>query len=181
MPLDERIFVDKGMVVATIDAGAFGPMRIANTHCTSGGALHHPEGSFTSHARNRQYRQIFDTLDRDGGMTRLAIGDFNADPVVLPENYRELLSRGYTDAWAACHGNMSAPTWDPKNELNAHGPHQLTSAQRMDHILFRDGADGTIKVKNAQIVLSDRCVEVPAGKVTISDHYGLMAELEKQQ
>ena len=178
-PLDERIFVDKGMIVATIEAGAFGPVRIANTHCTSGGALHHPERSYTSRARNRQYRQIFDTLDRDRGMMRLAVGDFNAGPVVLPENYRELLSRGYTDVWAACHGEASAPTWDPKNELNAHGPHRLTSAQRMDHILFHDGADSAIKVRNAQIVLSEPCVDVPAGKVTISDHYALMAELEK--
>jgi len=179
IPLDERIFVDKGMIVATVNAGAFGPLRITNTHCTSGGALHHPEGSFTSHARNRQYRQIFDTLDRDRGVMRLAVGDFNAGPKVLPENYRELLSRGYTDVWAARHRDSSAPTWDPKNELNAHGPHRLTSAQRMDHILFRDGENRPTKVKNAQIVLSEPCVEVPAGKVTISDHYALMAELEK--
>jgi len=178
-PLDERIFVDKGMIVATIEAGAFGPVRIANTHCTSGGALHHPEGYYTSRARNRQYRQIFDTLDRDRGMMRLAIGDFNAGPVVLPENYRELLSRGYTDVWVACHNDASAPTWDPKNELNAHGPHRSTSAQRMDHVLFHDGTGGAIKVKNAQIVLSKPCVDVPTGKVTISDHYGLMTELEK--
>jgi len=178
LSLDERIFVDKGMIVATIEAGAFGALRIANTHCTSGGALHHPEGSYTSRARNRQYRQIFDTLDRDRAVMRLAVGDFNAGPIVLPGNYRELLSRGYTDVWVARHNDASAPTWDPKNELNAHGPHRLTSAQRMDHILFHDGENRPTKVKNAQIVLSEPCVEVPAGKVTISDHYALMAELE---
>jgi endonuclease/exonuclease/phosphatase family metal-dependent hydrolase len=178
VPFDERLFVDKGMIIATIKAGAFGTIRLANTHCTSGGAIHNPEGNFTNHARSKQYRQIFDTLNRDHSLTRFAIGDFNAGPEAAKENYHELQTHGYVSAWNACH-QLSAPTWDPKNELNAHGPHRATSAQRMDHILFRDGENFQTKVKNAQIVLSEPCVTVPSGKVTISDHYGLMTELEK--
>ena len=179
VPFDERIFVDKGMIVTTIDAGAFGTIRLANTHCTSGGAIHHPEGAFASRARTKQYRQVFETLDRDPSMARLAVGDFNAGPEILPKNYGELLSAGYTDAWADCRGSANDPTWDPKNELSAHGPHRKTSAQQLDHILFKSGARNSIKVKNAQIVVLDKCVIVPGGgKVTISDHYGLMVELE---
>jgi len=178
VPFDERIFVDKGMILVTIKAGPFGTIKLANTHCTSGGAIHNPEGNFTNHARSKQYRQVFDVLDRDRSVARFAVGDFNAGPEASAENYRELQSHGYTSAWTACH-QLSAPTWDPKNELNAHGPHRATSAQRMDHILFHNGEHGAIKTIKAQIVLSEPCVEVPAGKVTISDHYGLVAELEK--
>jgi endonuclease/exonuclease/phosphatase family metal-dependent hydrolase len=178
VPLDERLFVDKGMILATIDAGAFGTIKLVNTHCTSGGAIHNPEGNFTNHARSKQYQQVFNALNRDRSLARFAIGDFNAGPEAAKENYRELQSHGYTSAWNACH-ETSAPTWDPKNELNAHGPHRATSAQRMDHILFHDGENGAIKVKNAQIILSEPCVTVPTGKVTISDHYGLMTDLEQ--
>jgi endonuclease/exonuclease/phosphatase family metal-dependent hydrolase len=179
VPPDERLFVDKGMIVATVDAGSFGPIVISNSHHTSGGMLHHPEGAYTSRARSRQYRQLFDVLDRDASADRFAVGDFNCGPEALPKNYQELLSSGYTDAWAACH-NASAPTWDPKNELNAHGPHRLTSAQRMDHILFRAGARRSITVKDVKIIFNDPCVSVSGGrKVTISDHYGLAADLER--
>jgi endonuclease/exonuclease/phosphatase family metal-dependent hydrolase len=179
VPPDERLFVDKGMILATVRAGSFGPIRISNSHHTSGGMLHHPEGAYTSRARSLQYRQLFEVLDRDASADRFAVGDFNCGPEALPENYRELLSFGYTDAWDACR-KASAPTWDPKNELNAHGPHRLTSAQRMDHILFRAGARRPITVKNARIVFNDPCVNLSGGrKVTISDHYGLTADLER--
>jgi endonuclease/exonuclease/phosphatase family metal-dependent hydrolase len=179
VPFDERLFVDKGIIIATINTDVFGPIRLANTHNTSGGALHDPEGVFTSRVRDNQYRQIFAALDHDPSMKRFAVGDFNASPEVMPKNYQELLSHGYTDAWASCHSVTNDSTWDPKNELNAHGPHRLTSAQRMDHIFSKNGSGSAIWAIDARIVLNDRCVSVPGGgRVTISDHYGLIVGLE---
>src|SRR5512133_2209836 len=39
VPLDEQLFVDKGMIVTSVDAGPFGRLALANVHNTSGGAL----------------------------------------------------------------------------------------------------------------------------------------------
>lgn len=179
LPWDEGLFVEKGMLVATVDAGALGRICLANCHHTSGGALWNPEGWYTDRARRHQYRQLFETIDRSEHGQRIALGDFNCGPEATDGNYQELLARGYADAWAACHGNRSEPTWDPANPLNAAGPHRKTSAQRLDHILLNNGLLRSVKVTGARIALNEPRVVTPGGGlVTLSDHYGLAVDLE---
>lgn len=178
VPWDEDIFVEKGMLFATIDAGPFGRLALANCHHTSGGAIRNPEGAFTDDARRRQYQDLFVSLGSVPVEKRLALGDFNSGPEATDTSYRELVSGGYADAWAICHGRESAPTWHPGNPLNARGPHRKYAAQRLDHILANDTFLRESPPVDARVVFSELSVEVPGGLVSISDHYGLAVEFE---
>jgi len=179
LPFDERLAVEKGMLSAEIDVGRFGRIGVTNCHHTSGGALWDPEGRLADRLRSRQYRQLFAMLSSTAPTRHLAIGDFNAGPEASGENYRELIASGYADAWAERHGSRSEPTWDPANPLNAKGPHRATSAQRLDHVLLSPGLAQAARVAGAKIVFEQPCVELSGHPpVTVSDHYGLMVELE---
>jgi endonuclease/exonuclease/phosphatase family metal-dependent hydrolase len=178
VPWDERLFVEKGILTATVDAGPFGMIAIANCHHTSGGAIRSPEGEFTDEARRRQYRELFAALDASPAEKRIALGDFNSGPEATGKSYRELVSGGYADAWAICHGQKSAPTWHPDNLLNVRGPHRKYAAQRLDHILANDSFLRAAPPVDARIVFDEPMVAVPDGHVSISDHYGLSAEFE---
>ena len=178
LPPDERLCVDKGFIVAKVNAGPFGEICVTNTHNTSGGVVWHPEGRVTNRARHLQYRQLFKTIGLEQTDKRLAIGDFNCGPEATDKNYRELLAYGYADAWDQCHA-ASVPTWDPANVLNASGPHRHTSAQRMDHVLLNNDYLKNVRVVSAKIVFNEPLVALPDGrKVTLSDHYGFAAELQ---
>ncbi len=179
MPFDERLFVEKGIMIALIDAGAFGHLAVANCHHTSGGAVWDPEGSFTDQTRRRQYRQLFETLKNARTEKRVALGDFNSGPEATGGSYRELVSNGYADAWALCHGEKSVPTWNPENPLNAGGPHRKYAAQRLDHVLANGSFLDSALPVSARIVFSDPAVSVPGkGKVSISDHCGVAVDFE---
>jgi len=178
LPLDERLGVEKGMLLAEIEAGSFGRLCVANCHHTSGGALWDPEGRFTDGFRSRQYKQLFAALDLALPARRLAMGDFNSGPEVAGGSYQELEASGYTDAWVKKNGDRSQPTWDPANPLNSAGPHRKFSAQRLDHVLLSPELAASSAVAQARIVFDEPTVEVPGrGRFTLSDHYGLFVEL----
>jgi endonuclease/exonuclease/phosphatase family metal-dependent hydrolase len=178
IPLDERLAVEKGMLIAEIEAKPFGHISVANCHHTSGGALWDPEGHFTDGYRRRQYRQLFDALDAGASIRRLAMGDFNSGPEVAGGSFQELGASGYADAWAEKNGSQSMPTWEPSNSLNSAGPHRKFSAQRLDHILLSPELAANSIVADARIIFSDPAVQVPGrGSFTLSDHYGLFVEL----
>ncbi len=179
VPFDEQICVDKGMIIASVDIPQLGALTIANTHHTSGGALWNPEGGLAKRVRSRQYEQLFGVLDAHGGVNRLALGDFNAGPEATYDNYAELIAGKYADAWTMKNGDASRPTWDVKNILNAHGPHQRTSSQRLDHILPHQELLRRVSISRAQLMFSEPVVPLADGrKVTVSDHYGVMVELQ---
>jgi endonuclease/exonuclease/phosphatase family metal-dependent hydrolase len=179
LPWDESFFVHKGILIAEIEAKAFGRICVANCHHTSGGALWNPEGRFAERIRSRQYQQLFSVLEATSADKRLAMGDFNCGPEATSGSYRELVANGYIDAWAEKNSGSSCPTWDSSNPLNAGGPHRKSLSQRLDHVLMNPVLAASFKVAEARIVLHEPAVEVPgAGRFTISDHYGLLVELE---
>lgn len=179
VPWDERLFVEKGIMLSTVDAGPFGLLSIANSHHTSGGAIWDPEGIFTDAVRSRQFRQLFRALDSSPARKRIALGDFNSGPEATRRSYGELLSAGYADTWAICHGEKSEPTWSPHNPLNSRGPHRKYAAQRLDHVLANDSFLSASPPVGARIVLAEPAVSVPGkGRFSISDHYGLSVDFE---
>jgi endonuclease/exonuclease/phosphatase family metal-dependent hydrolase len=102
---------------------------------------------------------------------RILAGDFNAGPEASQRNFQHVLRHGYRDTFTA--NETLRYTWDPNNPLNAQGPHAHCPPQRCDHILVQGK---TLKAET-RIVLAEPIVDAPNGACTLSDHFGLLANI----
>lgn len=169
--IQERIFVSKGMLLASVRVPDFGPMQIAVVHTTAGGTVH-TESSCANANRSKNLKSVVGALREKDASLRLIVGDFNAGPEASSANYAEVLAEGFRDV-AIGTPVESRPTWDPKNPLNFLGPHSDSPAQRIDHVLIDETSRISVRVASAQLVFAEPCVPTHSGVVTLSDHYGL--------
>jgi endonuclease/exonuclease/phosphatase family metal-dependent hydrolase len=174
MPLAERLIDNKGFLLATI-AGPRGELQLVNVHTTAGGTKH-PEHPHTDAIRARQLEQL---LGKVGGATAvILVGDFNCGSVSTT-NYRQIVDAGFRDTWQALNPAQDGWTWDPASILNAGGTHTDWGcpAQRIDLIMLNERASSVFAPSDAHLVFAAENVPVAGGKpVTLSDHYGILAE-----
>lgn len=169
--LAEDRIVDKGFIVASI-ATHLGDITIVNLHVTAGGRLP-PDHPKVERVRSVQLREAMDALEAlsTDQALRVLAGDFNAGAEASAVNIREVLDRGYRDTFVP--RSPFGFTWDPKNPLNAQGPHATCPPQRCDYV-FVNG--GSVRAES-DIVLTEATVQTPSGARTCSDHYGVRATI----
>ena len=178
---DETWFARRGMQEMRIAPPQSGTIALWNVHFTAGGLFQHPESPRVEAIRGRQVAQLLSIVRACDARHCLVVGDINAGPEASPANYAALLSAGFRDA-ALCAEHRPDPpvhTWSPQNRLARGGPHASSPAQRIDHILVRPSVSDAVRMTSFEIHFAAPVVDVPAGgRVTLSDHLAVLAELE---
>lgn len=178
--LEERLFIVKGLLRATVDS-PLGPLSIVNTHLTSGGMFRDPEGPWMVPIRHRQIDHLADLCAILPHPIRLLVGDLNTGPEFAGTNYARLVERGYIDTWhldPEPHTRQKEVTWELTNPLNSRELHKTEALQRIDHAFLHPDSLSTVRVIRSTPVLNEPTVSTPEGMMTVSDHYGLLIELE---
>ena len=176
---EEELFAFKGVMRIVVRVGSR-TIIFYNAHTTAGG-VRDPQDPVIESIRAMQIRQIGKLIshERERGVTVLA-GDFNAGPQASAGNYALFENMKLADATLLSRPKLPAPavTWDPKNFLNRGGPHRTCPPQRIDHVFLREKDLSRIAGIRAHIVFSKPTVSVGGKRrATISDHYGLLAEI----
>ena len=180
-PIDERLYAKKGLLMATIDAGALGPLRLVNVHATAGGKFLDYDAAKTTALRSRQLAEILAVAAMPTDATTLLLGDFNTGLGAAEQNYREILSAGYVDL--VKDANAGTPeadlcTWDPEQPLANGKGDQKGEARRLDHVFVAEKDRARLKVEKARIVFRATIVPLSGGRlVPLSDHYGVLMRL----
>lgn len=183
-PPGEYLFDSKGFLIVDINVPDFGMLKVCNLHLTAGGPLYAHESKRSILLRHKQLRQVLSKLNKLNNHNVILLGDFNFSQEISSENYRFLQHYGFIDAFNEYNlnhrTNYSFNTWDPKNYLNiSTGLFKNSPPQKVDHILFSKEVNKKVSVKNAQVLFQEPIVATGNnGSVTISDHYGLMIELD---
>ncbi len=180
-PLDERLYAKKGLLTATIDAGALGPLRLVNVHTTAGGKFLDYDATKTMALRSRQLAEILEIAAMPSDAPTLLLGDFNTGLGAAEQNYREILGAGYVDL--VKDANAGTPetdlcTWNPEQPLaNGKGDHK-GEPRRLDHVFVAEKDRARLKVEEARIVFRETVVPLSGGRmVPLSDHYGVLMRL----
>jgi endonuclease/exonuclease/phosphatase family metal-dependent hydrolase len=173
MPIAEKLVDNKGFHLCSISSPS-GDVLIANVHATSGG-MRHPEDATSDRIRERQIDELLAGVSSAAPV--VLAGDFNCGSVSVG-NYRRLLGAGYADAWTAATADPGW-TWEPTSSLNAGGTHSGwgCAAQRIDLVLLNANAARTWRVLDARRVFTEPSVCVDSGRVTLSDHYGVLVTM----
>ena len=180
-PLDERVYAKKGLLTATIDAGALGRLRLVNVHTTAGGKFLDYDAAKTTALRSRQLAEILQVAAMPSDAPTLLLGDFNTGPGAAEQNYREILSAGHVDL--VKDANAGTPeadlcTWDPEQPLANGKGDQKGEARRLDHVFAAEKDRARLKVEEARIVFRETVVPLSGGQlVPLSDHYGVLVRL----
>jgi endonuclease/exonuclease/phosphatase family metal-dependent hydrolase len=141
------------------------------------------------------------------GRIGIICGDFNCGPAgeggaadASLANFKFIMDKGFRDTFAEFHAAERAAgnpvpahmaTWDPTNYLNVIGSHPHCPCQRCDHVLVptetnfpspnTHGFQPDWVVTNAKIEFVDTIVDISSSiKSTLSDHYGLLIELQEK-
>lgn len=165
----QRALVRQGVLSTSVRV-ADQQMCIAVVHTTAGGRRG-PEAASVEQLRHRQLAEL-DACVRQQPYPTLVCGDLNCGPEASPENFRALLDWDFVDA-----APLGGPTWDPQNALNRAGPYSDSPAQRVDHVLLDRRAAAKSRVSRARLVHTEPVVPTAAGRVTLSDHYGVLVDL----
>lgn len=180
--LEERLFIVKGMLRATV-ASPIGDIGLINTHLTSGGMFRDPEGPWMVPIRDKQIDHLVDLCDELPHPIRLVVGDMNTGPEFACANYQRFLSRGLVDAWhlhTDPASRIKEVTWEITNPLNSRELHKTDAPQRIDHAFLHPTSLAHVRVGSVTVVLDEPRVDTPRGRMTVSDHYGLLLELALQ-
>lgn len=179
-PIDEMLLDSKGVLRCRIKISGGVALSLLNIHTTAGFSLLHPEAPRANRIRSRQIGQILSIADAETCVTMIA-GDLNAGPGVSDENFLQLAEGGYESVLDLLHGREELYTWDPGNRLNRNGPHRACPPQRIDHVFVRksDLQSGCIQPLSCAICCEAETVATQSGeKVSVSDHFGIQADLE---
>ena len=148
--------------------------------CSSDLLFSHPESGQIDRIRTLQIDQILEH-QRNLNSAVLIAGDLNAGPGVSDSNFRQILTAGFVSLHDFLHGEVLEPTWDPLNALNIEGPHKHCPPQRIDHVFVRRNDIETARITpiSSEVCLKNPVVPIVTKKnVSVSDHYGLLTELE---
>lgn len=177
----ERVFVRRGVLAATLTLPSGRLLRVIDTHTTAGTITATPRSKATNRVRGAQLAEMT-SLARRAALPTLAAGDLNTGPESSPENYLDLLADGWSDAFldAAIRDSLHTATWDPKNALNPVPTLLRSPAQRIDHVLLDRYAEERFTVSRADILLTEPVVPEVSPRHPLSDHYGLLVELQER-
>jgi endonuclease/exonuclease/phosphatase family metal-dependent hydrolase len=176
-PLGTRLLREPGFLAAEIDLPAVGSTRFINAHLAANVPFHHPEAAASKAYRSREIAELLAAASA-GTQAAVLIGDFNTSPEICPENYHQIISAGYIDAFAA--SNLAsevarAVTWDSANALNIASRFKDSPSQRIDHVFVPRTCVRTFAPAAAEVVLQEEDVTIsPSRQVTLSDHYGML-------
>jgi endonuclease/exonuclease/phosphatase family metal-dependent hydrolase len=179
-PLEEALFDSKGMMITQHQLPCDVTLTVVNFHTTAGGVLRHPENQRIDQIRCRQIEQILGRV-RSSDSPLIIAGDLNAGLGVSEVNFRQILDADFISVHDLLHDGTHEVTWDPKNLLNAAGPHKHCPPQRIDHIFIRteDFRQNRMRPLSSVICLQIPIVQIEGGNlVTVSDHYGICAEMD---
>ena len=165
----QRLLVRQGVLAVTVHVPGGGDLRVLDVHTTAGGGGD-PEAPRIERLRSRQLHQVA-RIARSSSLPVLLCGDLNAGPEASASNLRQLLDHGWIDPV------QGGTTWDPANPLNRGGLFDGSPPQRVDHVLLDQAAAARFRVRSAEVVLGEPVVEVPGGRVPLSDHAGVLVGL----
>jgi endonuclease/exonuclease/phosphatase family metal-dependent hydrolase len=177
-----RFVANRVIQVAAIEHQMLGPLRILNVHLAaeesvwmSADALHR--------SRLKKIVQVI-KLATSGAQPAILLGDFNTSPMVASVLYAKLVGAGLVDTFVTgrAPGELRDDvTWDPMNPLNKFGRFQHSPAQRIDHVFLAPPLAQRSRVRSWKRCFEDPIVELDSGlRVPLSDHYGVVVELEIQ-
>jgi len=173
----EKVLGDKAMLMIKVTSGSLGRLCIVNMHTTAGGGLD-PEA--VDAIRESELKEAVDLCAQAmiDGCKGIILGDLNMGPEASPANYDFMLNQGYSDEVIKCAGSAGSGiiSWDPTNPLNAVGPHAKSPPQRCDHLFVHSSAG--IVSSSAKIMFTEADIQTTRGPVTMSDHYGLLVNLQ---
>jgi endonuclease/exonuclease/phosphatase family metal-dependent hydrolase len=161
--------VAKGAVKIKITEGPYTDVVVVNVHFPYGGF---GSDSQTKWSTIKKRNSNLEYLDRHVSSTSekvVVVGDFNFGPDIAQENYEKMLSFGYSNI---SNGSI---TWDVKNPLNIMFP--LSVSQSIDHIFLSNLFQKSLQKQSCRRVL-DEPVETKKGPMYLSDHFGLMCDIE---
>lgn len=141
--------------------------RYVSVHCTH---LHWRRDGMT--ARHAQMAAILAAMAAYGGDIQLLGGDLNASP----DEAAVVLARGrLIDCYAAIHPGKPGVTWAKRNPATAEiaAKHGLKQDRRIDYLLVGPAPEVPVVITDCQVVC-----DAPRGDLWLSDHFGLMAELD---
>ena len=179
-PLEEALFDSKGMLITQHRLPSDVTLTVVNVHTTAGGILRHPENEVIDRIRRQQIEQVL-ARAREFKSPLIIAGDLNAGPGVSQVNFRQILDADFVSVHDLLHDGSREVTWDPKNLLNATGPHKHCPPQRIDHIFIRseDFRRKTMTPLSSVICLDSPAVHIEGDHlVTVSDHYGICVEID---
>lgn len=179
-PGHEKLFDNKGILICRIDIGGSAPLTVLNIHTTAGGPWLHPESAWVDRIRGQQIDQILQAASVEQGNVVIA-GDLNAGPGVSDGNFRSVIQAGFVSVHDWLYPSAPEFTWEPANRLNVAGPHKMCPPQRIDHIFVKsaDVDSGRIRPLHSHVCLEEEVVRGTDGVMyTVSDHFGLCAELD---
>jgi endonuclease/exonuclease/phosphatase family metal-dependent hydrolase len=177
-PPIERVFSQRALLDCTLTLPGVGGCRIVNVHLTAGGVRADGMSARVEAYRRRQIDQLLAHAAAGSGPV-LIVGDLNAGPEASAANFRQLLEGGFSDAFVEAGEAGYGITWDPGNSLNA-GYAPSPPPQRIDHVLVRADDPTPFRVTEAAVVLREPIVALEGrAPVSVSDHYGLMARIER--
>ncbi|MQM24273.1 endonuclease/exonuclease/phosphatase family protein [Glycomyces albidus] len=116
-----------------------------------------------------------------GEVPVVVLGDFDAAPDAASLRFwtglqsLDGVSVRYESAWDAVHPGEPGFTFSPANPLVRAGEMPLERGRRIDQVLVRCGAHGpALEVVDCRLVF-----DAPRDGVWISDHFGVVADLER--
>ena len=180
---EERWLSYRGWMNGCIDTPDIGTVRLINYHTTAGGLHRDPESALQDNRRRDQIDEIvLDAADSPATDVQVLLGDLNAGPPASLDNYRQLAKAGFVDTFAPSGDRLAEGyvTWDSQQPLNIKGPHSFQKAQRIDQIFVRRSDLARLSIVESRCVLNEPVVETRRGSVAVSDHYGVLTELDRR-
>lgn len=168
---DGERFASCGFLEVEVRVPAIGTFTVISFQASAGRS----EGSDGQAAQCERERQIGEILECAGTRNRVLLaGDLDAGPDASPACYRRILDAGFVDVYGAAE--RPGVTWDPANPLVAAGRRAHLPPRRIDHIFLSTALAQRLGEARAGIVLAERRVDSPRGRVPLSDHYGVHAQ-----
>jgi endonuclease/exonuclease/phosphatase family metal-dependent hydrolase len=161
--------VAKGAVKVRITEGPLEGVVVVNVHFPYGGFGSNSQTQWHTIKKRNENLEYMNRHVSSATEKVIIVGDFNFGQDIAQENYEKMLSFGYSNI---SNGSI---TWDVKNPLNMMFP--LSTSQSIDHIFLSDFFQTTIQSHGCKRVL-DEPVETKNGPMYLSDHFGLMSDIE---
>lgn len=161
------VLTGRGGTGAGAEAGDAPRVLVANTHLTRGTDAEHVAGR---REQATELQRFVAELERETGADGVIVGgDFNApdgDPVI------QELAAQFRDSFREIEPDAPGFTFDVANTLVGERPE---GSERIDYLWLRSPGNRALHVHSASVVLDE---PDPETGQNLSDHYGLLAELE---
>ena len=177
---DEMLITDSGVLSAVIRLNDQIKLDIVNMHATPGGLLL-KSGNDAIEVREEQLKQALNLAIASGEPKQIILGDINAGPNTFNENYFYLIEQGFIDAYheySVKSNTKIQPSWTGNNPLNIQKGADPSLEQRIDHIFLSKALTDEININKVSRILDEPILTIGKKKIPLSDHYGILIEIE---